>query len=207
MKSVIPYPVSYLVSKLIFSIAFFRTPLKVYGRENIPKGSVVICANHAHGNDPFYIVYSFPFWDKIRIMAKEEIRHMPVVGRLLDFLGIAIWVRRGKSDMAALKLSMKTLKKGEKLLIFPEGTRHEEIGEGKTGAALMAIRAKVPVLPVYIDPARRHFHRVKVYFGKPFHPFTEERKPTAEDYEKATVEIMDHIKALRDSREAMEAGA
>lgn len=207
MKSVIPYPVSYLVSKLIFSIAFFRTPLKVYGRENIPKGSVVICANHAHGNDPFYIVYSFPFWDKIRIMAKEEIRHMPVVGRLLDFLGIAIWVRRGKSDMAALKLSMQTLKKGEKLLIFPEGTRHEEIGEGKTGAALMAIRAKVPVLPVYIDPVRQHFRRVKVYFGKPFHPFTEERKPTAEDYEKATVEIMDHIKALRDSREAMEAGA
>jgi len=46
-----------------------------------------------------------------------------------------------------------------------------------------------------------------VYFGKPFHPFTEERKPTAEDYEKATVEIMDHIKALRDSREAIEAGA
>lgn len=207
MKSVIPYPVSYLVSKFIFCIAFFRTPLKAYGRENIPKGSAVICANHAHGNDPFYIVYSFPFWDKIRIMAKEEIRHLPVVGRLLDFLGIAIWVRRGKSDMAALKLSMKTLKKGEKLLIFPEGTRQEEIGEGKTGAALMAIRAKVPVLPVYIDPVRRHFHRVKVYFGKPFHPFTEERKPTSEDYEKATVEIMDHIKALRDSREAMEAGA
>ena len=95
MKSIIPYPVSYLVSKLIFTIAFFRTPLKVYGRENIPKGSVVICSNHAHGNDPFYIVYSFPFWDKIRIMAKEEIRHMPVVGRLLDFLGIAIWVKRG----------------------------------------------------------------------------------------------------------------
>ena len=206
MSSIIPYPVSYLVSKFIFSIAFFRTPLKVYGRENIPKGSVVICANHAHGNDPFYIVYSFPFWDKIRIMAKEEIRHLPVVGRLLDFLGIAIWVKRGKSDMGALKLSMKTLKKGEKLLIFPEGTRHDEIGEGKTGAALMAIRAKVPVLPVYIDPERRHFHRVKVYFGKPFQPFTEERKPTAEDYQAATEVIMDKIKEIRDHREEYECG-
>lgn len=205
MKSIIPYPVSYLVSKLIFTIAFFRTPLKVYGRENIPKGSVVICANHAHGNDPFYIVYSFPFWDKIRIMAKEEIRHMPVVGRLLDFLGIAIWVKRGQSDLGAMKLSMKTLKKGEKLLIFPEGTRHDELGEGKTGAALMAIRAKVPVLPVYVAPERKHFHRVKVYFGKPFQPFTEDRKPTQEDYQKATEDIMAHIAAIRDSREEMEA--
>lgn len=205
MKSIIPYPVSYLVSKLIFTIAFFRTPLKVYGRENIPKGSVVICSNHVHGNDPFYIVYSFPFWDKIRIMAKEEIRHMPVVGRLLDFLGIPIWVKRGQSDLGAMKLSMKTLKKGEKLLIFPEGTRHDELGEGKTGAALMAIRAKVPVLPVYIAPERKHFHRVKVYFGKPFMPFTQERKPTAEDYQKATEEIMAHIAAIRDSREEMEA--
>ena len=117
MKSIIPYPVSYLVSKLIFTIAFFRTPLKVYGRENIPKGSVVICSNHAHGNDPFYIVYSFPFWDKIRIMAKEEIRHMPVVGRLLDFLGIPIWVKRGQSDLGAMKLAMKTLKKGDLVLL------------------------------------------------------------------------------------------
>lgn len=206
MTSVIPYPVSYLVSKLIFSIAFFRTPLKVYGRENIPKDGVVICANHAHGTDPFYIVYSFPFWDKIRIMAKEEIRHLPVVGRLLDFLGIAIWVKRGKTDVGALKLSLKTLKKGEKLLLFPEGTRHDEIGEGKTGAAMLAIRSNVPVLPVYVDPERRHFRRVRVYVGKPFRPFTEERKPTAEDYQAATERIMEQIKAIRDSREEWECG-
>ena len=44
----------------------------------------MICANHVHNSDPFYIVYSFHRKDKIWIMAKEEIRHYPVVGGLLE---------------------------------------------------------------------------------------------------------------------------
>mgnify|MGYP002264992905 CR=1 FL=1 len=77
------YEFAYIVSKMIFSIVTFRTPLKAYGKENIPAGGAVICSNHVHNSDPFYIVYSFHRKDKIWIMAKEEIRHYPVVGRLL----------------------------------------------------------------------------------------------------------------------------
>lgn len=128
------YEFAYIVSKMIFSIVTFRTPLKAYGKENIPAGGAVICSNHVHNSDPFYIVYSFHRKDKIWIMAKEEIRHYPVVGRLLNWLGFVIWVRRGKSDVGAIKSALKALKGKEKLLIFPEGTRHEEIGEGKTGS-------------------------------------------------------------------------
>ena len=157
------YEFAYIVSKMIFSIVTFRTPLKAYGKENIPAGGAVICSNHVHNSDPFYIVYSFHRKDKIWIMAKEEIRHYPVVGRLLNWLGFVIWVRRGKSDVGAIKSALKALKGKEKLLIFPEVTRHEEIGEGKTGAAMMAIRTGVPVLPVYIAPERTPFHRTKVY--------------------------------------------
>ena len=158
------YEFAYIVSKMIFSIVTFRTPLKAYGKENIPAGGAVICSNHVHNSDPFYIVYSFHRKDKIWIMAKEEIRHYPVVG-----------------------------------------TRHEEIGEGKTGAAMMAIRTGVPVLPVYIAPERTPFHRTKVYIGEPYQPFTENRRATAEDYEAVTEEIMDHIRAVRDRRAEMEA--
>lgn len=199
------YEFAYIVSKIIFCIVTFRTPLKAYGQENIPKGGAVICANHVHNSDPFYIVYSFQRKDKIWIMAKEEIRHYPVVGRLLNWLGFVIWVRRGKSDVGAIKSALKALKGREKLLIFPEGTRHEEIGEGKTGAAMMAIRTGVPVLPVYISPERKLFKRTKVYIGKPYMPFTEDRRATAEDYEVVTQDIMDHIRSVRDSREEMEA--
>ena len=74
------YQLAYVISKFIFSIVTFRTPLKAYGQGNIPKGGAVICSNHAHNSDPFYIVYSFQRQDKIWIMAKEEIRHYPVVG-------------------------------------------------------------------------------------------------------------------------------
>ena len=101
------YEFAYIVSKIIFSIVTFRTPLKTYGKENIPKGGAVICANHVHNSDPFYIVYSFHRKDKIWIMAKEEIRHYPVVGGLLEWLGFVIWVRRGKSDVGAVKSSLK----------------------------------------------------------------------------------------------------
>ena len=72
------YQVAYSVSKFIFRICTLRTPLKTYGKANIPQGAAVICANHVHNSDPFYIVYSFERKDKIWIMAKEEIKHYPV---------------------------------------------------------------------------------------------------------------------------------
>lgn len=105
-----------------------------------------------------------------------------------------------------MKTALPALKGNDKLLIFPGGYPDTtEIGEGKTGAAMMAIRTGVPVLPVYISPERKLFHRTKVYIGEPYMPFTETRRATAEDYERVTEEIMDHIRAVRDSREAREA--
>jgi len=89
--------------------------------------------------------------------------------------------------------------------IFPEGTRHDEIGQGKTGAAMMAIRTNSPILPVYINPDRVKGQPTKVYIGEPYMPFTEDRRATAADYERVTEDIMDHIRAIRDSREEREA--
>ena len=75
-----------------------------------------------------------------------------------------------------------------------------EIGEGKTGAAMLAIRTGVPILPVYITPERKLFQRTKVYIGEPYMPFTEKRRANAEDYERVTEDIMEHIRAIRDTR-------
>ena len=91
-------------------------------------------------------------------------------------------------------------KEGYSVVIFPEGTRHAEIGEGKTGAAMLAIRTGVPILPVYITPERKLFQRTKVYIGEPYMPFTEKRRANAEDYERVTEDIMGHIRAIRDTR-------
>jgi len=196
------YELAYVVSKTIFNIANITHMGKGFWKENIPKGGAVVCANHAHNSDPFYITYCFHRKDKIWIMAKEEIRSYPVVGGLLEWLGFIIWVKRGAADIGAVKKAMRGLKNQEKLLIFPEGTRHEEIGEGKTGAAMMAIRTGVPILPVYISPKRKHFHFTHIYFGEPYMPFTEDRRATAADYEVVTADIMDHIRAVKAKAEA-----
>lgn len=199
------YDIAYTLGQIIIGAASFWKPTRVYGLENFPEGPALICANHVHNSDPFYIVTSLPRRDRVWIMAKEEISHWPVVGPLLSWFGFLIWVKRGKSDVGAVKSALKALKGGEKLLIFPEGTRNEELGEGKTGAAMMAIRAKVPILPVHISGERGFLTRVKVRIGQPYLPFTEERKATTEDYQRATDALMEKIRALgeEDRREVL----
>lgn len=190
------YDMAHTLAKVIFGIATVFKPTKVYGQENIPEGPAVICANHVHNSDPFYILGAFPRKERVWIMAKEEISRWPVVGPALNWFGFLIWVRRGKADVGAVKAALKALKGGEKLLIFPEGTRNDEIGDGKTGAAMMAIRARVPIIPVHISGERGPFTPVKIHIGQAYLPFTEDRKATSEDYQAATDVMMTKIKVL-----------
>lgn len=76
--------------------------------------------------------------------------HWPFIGWVLKHGGI-FGVKRGKADVAAIKTAMKYLKDGELLLMFPEGTRHQdgEFGDAKTGAAMLALRTGVPIVPIY----------------------------------------------------------
>ena len=70
---------------------------------------------------------------------------------------------------------------------------------------MLAIRTGVPILPVYITPERKLFQRTKVYIGEPYMPFTEKRRANAEDYERVTEDIMEHIRGIRDTRAEREA--
>lgn len=171
-------------------------PGRVIGRENIPEGGAMICANHSRNSDPLFIVFGMTRTVSLRIMAKEEMRHWPIAGPLLNKADLMIWVKRGTSDIGAIKSALKTLKEGRKLLIFPEGTRSDEIAEGKTGAAMMAIRAKVPIVPVYVPPKKLWFRRTPVVIGEPYMPFTEDRKANLEDYRAVTADMMARIAAL-----------
>ena len=190
------YEFLYSATMLIFNVASFLKPKRVYGLENVPEGAAVICPNHVHFSDPFYIIHTIPRRHKVWVMSKEEVRHWPVVGRLMDWSDFIIFVKRGKADVGAVKAALKALKGGEKLLLFPEGTRHDEVGEGKTGAAMMAIRTGAPLLPVHISPQRKLFQPIEIRFGQAYMPFTEDRKANAEDYQIATDILMEKIKAL-----------
>ena len=175
-------------------------PIKAIGRENIPEGPAVICPNHTTAGDPFYVVFAFGYHYPMRAMAKIQIMRVPVIGWLLSKAGV-FGVDRGAADMKAVKTALKFLKDGDKLLMFPEGTRvHEgEHVEAKTGAALFAARTGVPLLPVYIQPHKRLFRSNTVVIGKPYHPAFAGRKPTAEELQVIAHDLLDRVHALGES--------
>lgn len=172
-------------------------PWKAVGVENIPEGAALICGNHTTLGDPLYVVCCMGSRRQTHVMAKAEVMRWPVIGFLLKKAGI-IGVKRGKSDMTAAKECLRVLKKGEKLLMFPEGTRVKEgeVSEAQTGAAMFATRTGTPLVPVYIAKKKRRFRKTTVIFGQPYHPEFEGRKPSAEDYQRIADDLLARVNAL-----------
>lgn len=187
------YTVLYPIFRLIY-------PLKVVGHENIPEGPVVICPNHTYWNDPFCVVFSFGKQFPMRAMAKMEIIKWPIVGPILAKCGV-FGVDRGNTDMKAARQSMKFLREGSKLLMFPEGTRvHEgESVDAKAGAALFATRCNVPLMPIYIHNTKKLFKHSSVVIGKPYMPVYEGRKASSEDLQNIVKDLQDRIYQLGES--------
>ena len=186
------YPIIWVFMRILH-------PWNAVGADNIPEGAAVICGNHTTLGDPLYVVCAMGRKRQTHVMAKAEIIKWPVVGFLLKKAGI-IGVNRGKSDMGAVKECLRALKNGEKLLMFPEGTRVKdgESAEAHTGAAMFATRTGTPLVPVYIQPKKRRFRKTTVVFGSPYYPEFEGRKPSAEDYQRIADDLLDRVKALEE---------
>ena len=170
-------------------------PLRVVGRENIPDGAAVLCPNHTTLGDPFYVVFAFGRKYPMRAMAKIQIMRVPVIGWILGKAGV-FGVDRGRADMKAVKTALKFLKDGNKLLMFPEGTRVHE-GEdvtAKTGAAMFATRTGAPLLPIYIQRKKKLFARNVVVIGQPYHPEYAGRKPTPDELDAIAGDLMDRVR-------------
>ncbi len=172
-------------------------PCRPIHRERLPEGGAILCPNHTKLNDPLFVVFALGLGVKPQVMAKAEFMRLPILGWLLSKAGVFA-VDRGKADVAAVKRAIKCLKDGDKLLMFPEGTRSKtgEMGEAKNGAAMFAVRTGVPIVPMYIPAEKKWFRRTPVVFGEPFVPQVEGRKGTAEDYERIGNELMARIAAL-----------
>ncbi len=184
----------------VFVVFCLFHPVRVKGRANIPEGAAVIAANHSAYADPIMIIMGFGYRNPLRVMAKEELFHIPVLGWLLIKLGI-FGVNRGQNDIAAVKRAIKVLKEGCKLLLFPEGTRvscQEDSAEAKTGAVMFAVRAGAPLVPVYVPRKKRWFRFTQITVGEPYYPDVPARRATPEDYQRAADELMRRIYDLED---------
>ena len=144
-------------------------PVRYYDRENFDlQGPYIAMSNHNSALDPLILAYPCKKYE-FRFVGKKELTKNKFIGALLNKGLHMITVDRHNSDLAAMRLCVKTLRDGYVLGIFPEGTRHHEdlMSEVETGAAVLALRAKVPILPVYIESKPRLFRVNRVYIGKP----------------------------------------
>lgn len=185
------------IRRWLAPIVMLLFPLEVQGRENISREPVLLCANHSSALDPIMMVCALDRQYDLRIMAKQQLMKVPVVGWFIRKMG-AFGVDRGNSDINAIKTAIRSLREGYNLLIFPEGTRVKE-GEKvevKGGAAMIAIRSGVKLMPMYIDRKKKLFRKTRIIFGRPYEPMYTGRKGTAEEYQANADEIMRQIYEL-----------
>ena len=177
-------------------LRFYHWP-SFRGRENLPEGPCVICANHSGFADPLWVFLLMGTREPPWTMAKKSVMDKPLFGRFLMAFR-AFPVDRDNVDLAAVKKSLAVLKNGEKLLIFPEGTRVKKgkKSEPKSGAVLLAQRAGVPLVPVFITPDRKPFQPIRVVMGEAYTPDYSSRRPDAAELERHTAELMEKVRAL-----------
>ncbi len=189
---------------LALTILFFTADWRVKGRENIPReGPMLIVCNHLHVVDPPIIAVSVGV--KAVFMAKEELFHHWFSRFFVKNFG-SFPVRRRGSDREALRQAEHWLKQGVSLIMFPEGKRSDTIQmrPALLGAALIATRVGVPVLPVGITGTEklrepnwwRHRPRVTVNIGKPFRLAPADGKLTRDELNQMTGTIMGQVAGL-----------
>jgi 1-acyl-sn-glycerol-3-phosphate acyltransferase len=121
---------------------------RIYGAENVPRnGPLVIVSNHASNFDP--PIVSNCVCRPVSYMAKEELFKVPVLKQAIVLYG-AYPVSRGSGDRNAIRSALEYLKGGWAVGIFLQGTRTTDgrITDPKRGAALIAAKAKAPIIPV-----------------------------------------------------------
>lgn len=182
----------------------FRTlyRIKVTGRENLVDGPAVVCCNHTSLLDPLMVGFGLGAKTPLCFMGKKELFKNPIISVFFRKLG-AFPVDRGNVELATIRHSINLLKEGKKVAIFPEGRRVLPIEEetdadgAKTGVAMIAVRANVPIIPIYLTRHKKMFRKTSVIVGKPI--VAEKREgSTSENYQRIAREAFQAILDLGD---------
>ena len=161
------------------SVFLSGSGLQVIGLENIPAETAVFASNHTSYMDTPVVFASLPF--QFRILAKKELWGLPFIGWYLDRSGqIPIDTANPRTTLSSFAAGVRTLREGLNVFVFPEGGRTEtgELQPFLNGAAFLAIRAQVPLVPIalvgvhdLLPPHTAHFYPsrtpLKLIFGAP----------------------------------------
>jgi 1-acyl-sn-glycerol-3-phosphate acyltransferase len=180
--------------------ALAATRGRAYGRERVPRtGGLVYAINHMHWLDIPLVGALSP--RNIDFVAKVEAVRVPGIGRFLEWHG-TIAVRRGESDRVAVRKMLEAARSGRVVGLFVEGTRLKtgRPGTAQPGAAMVAIQAGVPVIPMAIYGTQ--FWKLtrpapcSVAFGEPLR--FDDLPKNGRGYKEATLEIERRINVLFD---------
>lgn len=165
--------------------------------------SALIATNHLGDADAVVLLAAFPVGPEV--LAKIEMLYFPVIGKLMDWYGM-IWLHRGQPDRRALRAALEAFQQGRSVIVAPEGRYSLANGleAGGKGAAYLAAKARVPVIPValtgtqndkvYGSLRRWNRPRITVTVGKPLILATDYGDRQA--LEAATQRIMQALAAL-----------
>ena len=169
----------WLVRTVVLAACRVAFRVRVVGRGRVPAdGAYILAPSHRSILDvPFTV---FTTRRRICFLAKQELFRSRLGGALFPPLG-GIRVERGSTDRAALRAADAVLLAGEPLAIFPEGTRRRgpALGDLFHGAAYLALKRRVPIVPVGIGGSEEILpsghavprpHRVVVVVGPPLAP-------------------------------------
>ena len=184
----------YEFSRRVVAIAMmilFRT--RHYGLSNVTfPGGALLVANHQSFVDPMAIGCAVP--EKMNFLARKTLFKFKPFGRLLDSIDIIPLNQEGLG-FEGIKETIKRLKNGEKVLIFPEGARcwDGEIMPFKKGVTELAVRTKVPIIPVAIEGAHECWGRdqkptffpdnngaIRIIYGEPI-PYSQASQMTEDE--------------------------
>ncbi len=162
----------YSLAKVVIGVVLrAATGWEVTGRDQVPRsGGLIVASNHASFWDPPLIGAVLP--REVHFLAKEELFSNPVFGALIRSYN-AIPIRRGMVDLSGMARAVETLRRGEAMMMFPEGTRMRDgrLHPARPGVGMMAVNADVPIVPCYISGSGRPGSwllrkvRVRISFG------------------------------------------
>lgn len=138
---------------LCFWMPWWFRSKKVYMSDNAKRkiqGGAVLVANHTCFSDPLMIGCAV-WYRRMFFLAAEVVMQHKFFGALLRGMG-CIKIDRKICDMNAIRKTVSILKEGHTVVVFPQGgiSREDDMHTIKSGVVLMAMQAKVPVIPMYV---------------------------------------------------------
>ena len=193
MKKVLKAILKWIVRGAIYIWCKIYYRVEIKGLENVPKeGAVIFAGNHRTYLDPPLIVATAK--RDMRFLAKEELTKNPFL-KFLGWVFESILVKRNDKDVGPIKESLKTLKEGNCIALFPEGTRNglEKGEKAKDGVAFFAVRSGAKVVPCGIKGGEKGNRKVTITYGKPLDFSEYKNNKDKEVLDKVTNEIMQNI--------------